>query len=631
MKLYSVAELFAFGKAVIRSTIGGVGTEPGTDHDLTLHAATRLLFGGQVAAAHLYQQLLPATADASGRAQMQELYGIVTEREASKARGLAIVLAADGVSPLTLPAGTTLSFPAEAFVDGAERTYVTLEDVESPGHLGAAPVQLSTGSGIHKLRPGGLQGAFRFAARDVVRVLADGGATSWLVVASARNLEDHSLDLAAPVFGAVAGRPLETVERYTSGAVVAVECVEAGAAGNVPPARAKQGGLAGEPLVMLLGAGGGGDAVGATDVNSARMVRLIEDTIACPPSFGNDQHWREIALSCPDVLLDDVVVYRHVRGPGTIDLVCIGPSGGARAPSYPQTSLAYVPWGNNQRFIGDVQAQRVEAWVRTQTSYFDDIRARSVAWDYRGNAFAELGSDAYFASVCRIDIDITPALGYGPDAGVAYDAIPFARDAARLYPARAGERVPDGLDAGHRVWAAVGLSTSNGRHAFATVVTEVLSVANDRSFVTIQRVSDLLPSSASLVVPGTNSPELVVLRWGTAGPVTQGVVDAVSNYFDQLGPGSFLLAPKGPGYVQRFWGDELATPEPGVELTRWPPEGRRWASGVRGSELRAAILRVPGVEAVVLGRLSDGLVDYDPEPLKTLALNGVLPRYRKEG
>ena len=50
--LYTLRELVAAGKALV-ANIGQIGTETGTDHDLTLHAAARLLFGNQVAAAHL--------------------------------------------------------------------------------------------------------------------------------------------------------------------------------------------------------------------------------------------------------------------------------------------------------------------------------------------------------------------------------------------------------------------------------------------------------------------------------------------------------------------------------------------------------------------------------------------------
>lgn len=627
LTLPSVAELLRAGKAVIPGGIAGVGTELGTDHDLTLHAAARLLFGAEVAAAYLAEQLDPNSADATRRDQLVDLLGLTLARSASPARGLVALLS--GAAPYRIAAGTEIAIPAEAFLDGVARTYRTLEDVDAPAALAESPVRLAPGSGVRKLRVRGTGGVGGYGARDLVQVMADGGTSTWLVPVRGVSPGDAALELATPVPGDIRGTATETVRRYLTGVVVPVECTTPGASGNAAPTRAavEVAGFDPNPHALLLEATGGGDAVGDAELDIARTVRLIEDTLACPPGFGNDQHLRELALSCPDVALDDVVVYRHVRGVGTIDLVCIGPRGGMRAPAFPSANLSFVGWGNNTRRIGQVQAAKVEAYCRARVSYHDDLRVHSVEWDYRGNTYAESGYDRFFGAVCRIDLNVTPALGYGPDAGVVLDVSPFARHASRLYPARPGRTLPAAIRPGHRVWATVGHRSSGGRHPFATVVTEILSVASDRSYATIAPVTGLLPSTASLAVAGTDALDLAVHRWGTAGPVTQPVMDAVFAYFDELGPGSYLRAPKAPGYVQRFWGGTLAAPEPGEALLRWPPEGRRWPSGLRASELRAALLKVEGVEAVRIGKLADDLVDADPAPLRTLALHGVLPRY----
>jgi hypothetical protein len=625
--LYSVAELMNAGKALVRA-IGQIGTEFGTDHDLTLHAAARLLFGGQVAASHLYDALEPRTADATGRDAFSSLYGLVTEKPAVPARGL-IALLTTLDAPYKIAAGTLITFPAEAFVDGVERSFTTLEDVDCPGRFLSGTPSLSAGSGVHKLRPKSDVGVAAYRARDLAQVKADGGASTWLVVVRSANPDDQSLDLLTPLPGALRDVPSETVEHYTTGVVVSAECTVAGVIGNVSQARVEVevDGISPSPFAVLIEMGGGADEIGAVHPDTERTVALLEDTQACPPGFGNAQHFRELALSCPDVALDDVIVYRHVRGPGTIDLVCIGPSGGLRAPSYPDTNLGYVPWGNNTRYIGEVQAARIAAWLKTRTSYFDDVRVRSVEWDYRGAALAESGDARFLQAVCRVDMNVTPAVGYGPDCGSVIEVTPHTRDAAKLYPSTITSGIPLALKPGHRVWAAVGPATTNGRHPFATVVTEVLSVAHDRSYATIQPVTDLLPDNYALAVPGTSAFDLRIMRWGSAGPVTQPVLDATYAYFDRLGPGSYPIAPKGPGYVQRFWGPTLARPMPGLELDRWPPEGRRRSSGLRASELRAELLAVTGVERVGLGRLADDLLDYDPAPLMTLACVGVLPRY----
>ncbi len=628
---YAIAELIRAGKALLRGGSGGVtqvGTEAFTDHDLTLHAAARLLQGNQVAAAYMEAQLDPRTIDATGRDRLVSLLGISIAHPATPARGL-IALLTDLSTPYTIPAGTVIVFPAEAFADGIERGYRTLEDVDCPGAFATASALLAPGSGLHKLRPRWSAGVTRYSARDLAQVKADNGSSTWLVVARSANPSDQSLDLLTPVLGALHDTEAETVEHYTTGVVVSAECITPGAAGNAPPARAatEDTGVSPAPIALLLEMGGGGDEVGEASADAARTIRLIEDTVACPPGFGNVQHWRELALACPDVALDDVVVYQHVRGLGTIDLVCIGPSGGVRAPSYPDTDLRHVPWGNNTRVVGDVQAARVEAWCRSQASYFDDVCAHSVRWDYRGATYAEAGYLRFLQGVCRVDMNITPALGYGPDAGVVLEVTPHTRHASKLYPASIAGTIPPAIAPGQRVWAAIGPSTASGQHAFATVVTEVLSVAHDRSYLTIQPVTDLLAPNHALAVPGTDALSLQVLRWGTAGPVTQPAIDAVFSYFDELGPGSYPIAPKGPGYVQRFWGSELAAPMDEPAIHRWPPEGRRWSSGLRASELRARLLEVEGIAHVRLGKLADDLLDCDPAPLTTLSLNGVLPRY----
>lgn len=630
-RFYAIAELVRAGKALLRGGTGAVtqvGTESFTDHDLTLHAAARLLQGGQVAAAYLEAQLDPRTMDATGRDRLVSLLGIRIARPAASARGL-IAFLTDLGAPYVIPAGTLVEFPAEAFADGIARSYRTLEDVDCPGPFVTSSAPLAPGSGLHKLRPRSSTGATAYRARDLAQVKADNGTSTWLVVARSANLSDQSIDLLAPVLGALHDTDAETVEHYTTGVVVSAECITPGAAGNAPPARmaTEDTGISPAPLAVLLEMSGGGDEVGEASADTARTVRVIEDTIACPPGFGNVQHWREIALACPDVLLDDVVVYQHVRGLGTIDLVCIGPSGGMRAPSYPDTDLRYVPWGNNTRVIGDVQAARVDAWCRSQASYFDDVRAHSVRWDYRGTTYAEAGYLRFLQGVCRIDMNMTPALGYGPDAGIVLEVTPHTRDASKLYPASIAGTIPLAISPGQRVWAAVGPSTASGQHAFATIVTEVLSVAHDRSYLTIQPVTDLLAPNHALAVPGTDVLALKVLRWGTAGPITQPAIDAVVSYFDELGPGSYPIAPKGPGYVQRFWGAELAAPMDEPAILRWPPEGRRWSSGLRASELRARLLEVEGIAHVRLGKLADDLLDADPVPLMTLSLNGTLPRY----
>lgn len=629
LRFYSLSELLDAAKRIVRGDALALGTEPRTDVDLTAHAAARLLQGSQVAAQYLVDQLEPRTADAAGRDRMLTQYGMSLAHPAAPARGLLVVLT-DLAAGFRVEAGTELTIPASAFFDGVSRTYRTLETIDCPGLVGGAHA-LATGTSIAKLRPASLSGVEGYRARDVLRVTGAGGAAHWLVVVRRVNTEDSSLDLYQPVPGAfrhsVTG---ESVALYTRGVVVPVEAIEAGAQGNAHPtlAHVEIAGVEDSPYVLLLEAGGGGDETGDVDVSAERMVRLLEDAMACPPSFGNAQHWREVALSCPDVDLDDVVVYQGVRGPGTIDLVAIGKSGSPRSRVFPEAHLAFVPWGANTRRIGEVAAEKLEAWCKARASYFDDLKVRSVEWDLRGNTYAESGFERFFYAINRIDVRIDAEDGYGPDAGIALDVLPHTRHASRLYPSRVGAQIDERIRPGTRIWACVAEASTVGRNAFATLVTTVEGVALDRSYVEIAPVSALVPGDPAEVFAGTDRLDLRVVRWGTAGPLTQPVLDAVFSYFDGLGPGSYLLAPKGPGYVRRFWGTGVAPPEPGLSAERWPPEGRRWSSSLRASELRAELLAITGIRAATIGELADDLIDADPALFRTLALAGVIPRYR---
>lgn len=628
LSLYKLSELIAAAKAIIRTTIGGVGTEPGTDHDLTIHAAANLLHGSQVAGQHIYEQLEPRTADAENRDRMVSFYGLSFEKEATKARGLiGITYGPDTIGSFTIDAGTEITLPGSAFTDGAERTFVTLEDIRHGSYQdGSTEVSFRTGSSIWKVRPQAVTGADFLSPRSLMRVKADSGVSKWVTAAKRVNSADHSVDLLTPVKGTIAF-PIDTDDKVAlmvNGVVVPVECTTAGAAGNVPWTLTAYETSGLDTYAIVFEMGGGGDAVSEVDGDTDRVVRLLEDTIACPPSFGNLQHWREIALACPDVDLDDAIVYQHVRGPGTIDIVCIGRSGGVRSTAYPDTNIGFTFWGNNQRRIGEVAAAKVEEWCQSKASYFADVKVRSVEWDWRGNHGAVAGTPAFFLGAGIIDLDIEPHDGYGPDSGVSLDIVPSVKDAALLYPASG--TIDDAIEVGHRVWAQVGHATADAISPFATVVTEILSISSDRAYATIASVADLAPTPVGHSILETPY-SLVVHRWGTAGPLTQSVLDAVYGYYDQLGPGSYILPPKGPGYMSKF-GQNVYPPAPShLSVSRWPSEGRRWSSGLRASELRAAILAIEGVKSVAVGADQDDLIDFDPKLWETLALTGCIPRY----
>lgn len=624
--LYTIDELLTSAKAQVRGLIARVGTELGTDIDINVNAAVRLFQGAQVAAAHVHDQLdLRATADADRRDSLVDQMGIVFAKPATTARGLVAFVRSGGFGgPLFVPAGYVIDFPGTAFVDGVPRSYRTTQDfTHVPGVFPSTAYVLASGSSLRKLRVRVADGVTKLQGRALLLVAQDNGTTTCAVVSKGVNAEDQSVDLYAPLTGTLQHTVTEVIQLYELNAVVEVEAVEPGSVGNAgrvivlfdPSTTAPDG-------VMLIETGGGGESVGDIDGDTERVVRVIEDTLAMPPGFGNAQHWREIALACPDVDIDDAVVYQDVRGPGTIDIVCIGRSGSIRSSSFPGANLSFCGWGNNARRVGDAAVEIIQAWCSSQASYFDDILVRGVEWDWRGNTLANADTAAFMSAVCAVDVVVTAQSGYEPDCGASIDVTPALRHPTNLYSDTPGVPIDDRLDVGQRVWVTVGPSTTDGHHAFATVVTTILSVDHDRMYVTVADLTAIAPPTSSW-----DSTYYYALRWGSAGPLTQPCLDAVFGYFDRLGPGSYTEPPRGPSYVQHF--SSAASPSlPGHALTRWPPEGRRWGSGLRATELRAELLAVPGVQSVEISPAgSPGeLVDFDATPMQTLALSGCVVR-----
>lgn len=625
IKVYRIAELLAAAKAIIRGGVTGVGTEPGADMDLVVNAGARMFQGTQVAAVHVEQQTDPRQADAQRRDDLVDLLGLTFAKDATPARGLMAIIHSDGFTPgpFFLPAGYVFDLPGSAFGDGIARSYKTLSDY-THGAVVFASYPLASGSNIRKLRIKHADGVSALYGRALLVVTTDNGTGARIVSSKRANPEDQSLDLYNPLTGSLQGTSLELLEQFVLDSVVEVECVTPGAIGNAPCVKVTLPASTTAPDVyMLIEAGGGGDAVSEIDSDTPRIVRLIEDTLAMPPAFGNAQHWREIALACPTVDLDDAIIYEGLRAPGSKDIVCIGRRGSIRSSAFPDANLSFASWGNNARRIGDAQAEVVQAWCESQASYFDEIRVRAVEWDWRGNTLAGSDTVAFLSAVNTVAARITAQNGYGPDCGVALDVTPYVRHATRLYSPTNGVAIDASIQPGQRVWVTVGPSTTDGHHPFATIVTTVLSVDSARMFATVTDVSAVGPGADAL-----DTAELVVLRWGSAGPLTQPCLDVVFAYFDQLGPGSYTEPPKGPGYMRHF-NAFVTSPLPGQSVERWPPEGRSWSSGLRSTELRAALLAVQGVRNVSLSPVDDAdeLLDFDPSPLQTLALTGCIARY----
>lgn len=640
LTLYTLRQLIDAGKAVVRGLIDGIATERGTDVGDDIEIAAQMLQGAQVAAVYAYDNLFPADADAQRRDDLVDQYGLKFEKEATKSRGLIVV---GVVTSDPIPAGTKITFSADHFHDGKERTFVTLEDgVVRPNggvYLDWTSYKYGEGSTEDKIRIKDVDGVKYVRARDAVLV-KNAGAVQLNAVKRV-NWEDVTLELqhrllASPVVDATDG----IVSRVAM-AVVEVECSDAGSIGNIPVVAQRFPDATDATVAFVLEVGGGGEAVSAIDKDE-RVIRLLEDTIAMPPDMGNLQHIRELVLSCPDVDLDDAVVYQHARGPGTLDVVCVGRSGRSIPAAFSGAHTEFTIIGSNFRRIGEVQARKIKEWLtangdhsKSKLSYFDDIEVRSVEWDWAGehrDVYNDL--DLAYISSGALDVFITPQPGFGPDSGFSGVYVPHTSSLTKLYPATNTSRVDTRIKAGHRVWVRVNVGDQR-RHGAVTVVTTVSSVDPDGSFLCIPTLAGLTTKSDLTLtdpVSADDSELLTVGEWGTAGPLTQPVIDAVYSYYDALGPGSYFERPLDPGYLRVFRATGVIAPYPGMSIRRWPSEGRRWSSGLRMSELEAKIVSVEGVRGVTFGRGGVELGanqsnDFDPVPFHTLALPSCAVRY----
>lgn len=620
ISVYKIRDLVLAFKAQIRSAIASVGTEDKTDHGMMANVAAYMFQTAQVASVYVYEQLFAATADASNRDRMVDYHGLDFTREATKACGL-IILHGPAVAA-TIPAGTTIAFPAASFPDGVARSYVTTEAAFFTAGTWSGKTVV-TKSTEWKVRIDGVGGPLGMVAKDVYSI---DGATDWVNAIRRVNFDDGSIDPYLPHYKQPVST--KTVGVYAYSAVVAAECTVAGKAGNACSARATFSGLS-YTEARILEMSGGGDAVTAIDTDE-RVIRILEETEAGQPSLGNAQHLRELVLSCPLVDLDDAIVYSHVRGPGTVDVVAVGRSGRLVNTTYPdmRNDFFLCPW--NGRRIGEEAAKKVEAWINEKdadggalrVSYFDDIKVRSVEYDYAGETYDIWDSESLFRSATALTINIDYLPGYGPDNGTDASYVPYAQHDTNLYPASAPAFISSDFKVGDRVW--IKFEPPDGRLPFVTVVTKILAIPLSRSYAVVSSMTSIMTGT---LLDGTSG--AIVTAWGAAGPLTQPVIDATFDYFDQLGPGGYRVVPHGPGYQRAFNTSAELYLAPGVALTRWPPEGRRWSGGFRLAELNARLMAIKGLRSwTVEAANGEATNDIDPQPMYTLALRGVVPVYQ---
>lgn len=613
LSFYSIAQLKTAGKAAVRGLLSNAQTEDGGDFALWMRVAAQMMQGAQVAALHIYEQIFPSTCTAETREALLEKHGIDFSKDATKARGYLLVgNIGMNMYNVQVTKGTTFEFAAEAFADGKARTYVALEDAvfRPEADTWGPTATVGVGNSQTKLRT-------RTAAlkRGDFFALSQSGRSGYGIV---RNTDDasRSYDLFYPI--AVDLDDGDSIAQETHYLLIKAECSEAGVDGNACTNTTSE--ITSSDTTFTHGfvveMGGGGDAVGEIDDDEARVIRVLEDVIACPPNNGNVEHWREIARNCPDVDVDDAIVYTGARGPGTVDIVCIGRKGQMRASGFDSTNVGHLPHGHNTRRIGEVQAAIVEAWCRSKQNYYDDVRVRSVEWDRRGCFESHYSTAAFFRTSLAIGVAITPMPGYGIDSGVAFGHVPYiANDMTRLYADSSGSRVSSRLKVGDRVTVTLKNSVS-ASYPVASVTTQVIGIDYDRRFAFIQDLTPIAKMMWPIIADARIS------YWSYAGPLNQLVETAIYDYFDSLGPGHYLSPSLNPGY-QVDKGVTVPRYAAVHTIERWPDAGRRWHGGFRKSALLAKLNAIKGVKSVTLAR-SDGtpLIDMDPAPFQTLAYAG---------
>jgi hypothetical protein len=619
LTLYRISELLTAAKAAVRGVITTAATESGTDFALFLDVASQMWQGSQVAAAHVYEQLFPRTMDATNRERLMAKHGIDFTKPATKARGYLLAGSNNTLFEHHIKKGTTFDFAADNFVDGVARSYVAIEDTFFRSAVDGWPSATAVsgqGNAQNKIQ---LRTVSARVGDVFVRALTTPDSVNFGIIKSV-DMTSRLCDLWFPACGDVVdGQSLLQDQKLM---LVPVEAVEAGVSGNAaglsPIDSPTTAVVVSDDQInraILIEASGGGDEVGAVDGDTARVVRVLEDYEAAPPSNGNAQHWREIALQCPDVDLDDAIVYTGVRGPASIDIVVIGRKGETRNSAFPDCRTGHLPFAQNFRRVGDVQAKLVETWCKSKASYYDDVKVRSVEWDRRGT-YPNASGVEFFRSATSLLVAVEPLPGYGPDSGALITYAPYdGSDFTKLYPASSSVRIDERIKIGDRV--TVNLRSQHSvTYPRLSIVTTVVGLDFDRRFAMIADLSTM----AAMLMPQRESARIE--SWYTAGPLDQPVQDAIFDYFDELGPGSYTQVPLDPTYQ-----DELGAPVrqvPASRVERWPDESRRWPGGLRKAALAARIQAVKGVKGVTITKLSgSGAVEFDPAPLQTLLPSAV--------
>lgn len=615
---YTLAELKAGFRAIIRggSYTSSLDTGPQSDSGVMGEVVSLMWQGMQVAAVYAYNQLVPATADQTNIERMQRLHGTVRTRPATKARGRLVLMDLNSASgaDTEVVAGTVMT--TTSFFQGEElvRNLVltTTCNAVLPAWTGKTVGFGSTSRCIF-VRPD-VDG---IAVGDVISV--GGGGVLYV-----REV-DYDADAFYP-FAWTGTLPAEPTAGATltaeRGGIAEWESDVAGLAGYAPPyASIDLTDYPGLQYGFVLDCGGMGDEI---PLDEAYDLKHLEDEIAGHAGHANHQHYRELALACPDVQLDDAFVYSGVRGPGSVDVVCVGRSGGFSFERAPDLELRHFIGG--YRFIGDVAARKVAEWMKGKTPYLADVRVLAMEPDFSGPDRDDGTETTNWNTGIEAVVYVTPMPGYEgdtfpTDTAFTFDAILPIGD--ETFARRVFDSTPAGIRSdiavGQRILIAqpyIGSLTAGRAPYFSRVVTITNIDPVDREWFDVDQP---LFGGVTGSVSG---------YWFPAGPLTQPCLTAIHDMFDAMGPGSFPTRPVSVAYA-----NELGVTAPFNDIdrqdamVRWPPEDRRMPSSYRASEIVRAVSAVPGVRSVRVTGLFGEFADYDPMPFQRLSPRGVIVVY----
>lgn len=607
---YTLQELKDAFNSVMRAAQTSLDTGDKSDVGVIAQTARLMWQGAQVAAVYVYNQLIPADADQTSRERLQELHGTARTRAAAKARGHLVLYELSGAGADTeVAAGTTLT--TTAFWLGPEIVanvvLTSTANVRTPSWTGKTVGTGSTSRCVF-VRPN----VSGMAAGDVCTISG--------ILRIIRFVDEHANAIHFYPWANLDGAPTAgTALVARRGGIAEWEAETAGLDSYLPPFTELDVTDYASDIEygIIVDCGGMGDEIA---LDEAHDLKHLEDEIAGHAGHANAQYYREIALRCPDVQLDDAIVYTGVRGPGSVDIVAVGRSGGFVFDDHPDLQTRHFTGG--YRFIGDVAAKLVEDHVKSQsTPYLADVRVVALEPDFSGQSRDDGTVAETWSTVMEPLAFVTPMPGYECDVpslgGYVWSISSLTTVGDDDYPRRVNTTVaiPDGLEPGMRVCVAypyIG-SISTGRAPFFTRVARVTNIDPDaRAWFDVD-----LPLFGAFSGDGF---------WMPAGPLTQPVIDAVHDLFDSLGPGAFLEQPVSVGYAQNF---SITAPYSDVErrsLVRWPPEHRRLPAGIRTTDFIRAISSIEGVRAVTVSSRGEFL-DLDPMPLHRLVPRGVIVAY----